>query len=131
VIEEHEHQMVRNVFRLDDRQIGSMMIPRAEIAWLDDRRCRCPRTWRTAHRPSNGHARYPVCRGGLDDVVGVIHAQQLLLHRCARRQARPDRAPGATGVVPETLSGMELLEHFRLRRRTWCSWSTSTARCRA
>jgi putative hemolysin len=30
-----EHQMVRNVFRLDDRQIGSMMIPRAEIAWLD------------------------------------------------------------------------------------------------
>ena len=27
VIEEHEHQMVRNVFRLDERQIGSMMIP--------------------------------------------------------------------------------------------------------
>ena len=27
--------MVRNVFRLDDRQIGSMMIPRAEISWLD------------------------------------------------------------------------------------------------
>ena len=31
VIEEQEHQMVRNVFRLDDRQIGSMMMPRAEI----------------------------------------------------------------------------------------------------
>ena len=27
--------MVRNVFRLDDRQVGSMMIPRAEIVWLD------------------------------------------------------------------------------------------------
>ena len=35
VIEEQEHQMVRNVFRLDDRQIGSMMIPRAEIVWID------------------------------------------------------------------------------------------------
>ena len=35
VIEQHEHQMVRNVFRLDERQVGSMMIPRAEIAWLD------------------------------------------------------------------------------------------------
>jgi putative hemolysin len=35
VIEAQEHQMVRNVFRLDDRQIGSMMIPRAEITWLD------------------------------------------------------------------------------------------------
>ena len=30
VIEEHEHQMVRNVFRLDERQIGSMMIPHTE-----------------------------------------------------------------------------------------------------
>ncbi len=29
VIEAQEHQMVRNVFRLDERQIGSMMIPRA------------------------------------------------------------------------------------------------------
>jgi putative hemolysin len=31
VIEAQEHQMVRNVFRLDDRNVGSMMIPRAEI----------------------------------------------------------------------------------------------------
>ena len=35
VIEAHEHQMVRNVFRLDDRQVGSMMIPRGEIVWLE------------------------------------------------------------------------------------------------
>ena len=35
VIEAQEHQMVRNVFRLDDRQVGSMMIPRAEIVWLE------------------------------------------------------------------------------------------------
>ena len=27
--------MVRNVFHLDERQIGSMMIPRADIIWLD------------------------------------------------------------------------------------------------
>ena len=40
VIEEHEHQMVRNVFRLDDRQITSMMVPRGDIVWLDaDRPC--------------------------------------------------------------------------------------------
>ncbi|MDO8889812.1 MAG: CNNM domain-containing protein, partial [Hydrogenophaga sp.] len=29
VIETHEHTMVRNVFRLDDRQIGSLMVPRS------------------------------------------------------------------------------------------------------
>ena len=35
VIERQEHEMVRNVFRLDDRQIGSLMIPRADIVYLD------------------------------------------------------------------------------------------------
>jgi CBS domain containing-hemolysin-like protein len=35
VIEQHEHQMVRNVFRLDDRPLTSMMVPRSDIEWLD------------------------------------------------------------------------------------------------
>jgi putative hemolysin len=63
VIEAHEHQMVRNVFRLDERQIGSMMIPRAEIAWLDAAE---PIEAALAIIGSHEHSRYPVCRGGLD-----------------------------------------------------------------
>jgi putative hemolysin len=35
VIESHEHTMVRNVFRLDDRQIGSLMVPRSDVVVLD------------------------------------------------------------------------------------------------
>ena len=35
VIEQHEHQMVRNVFHLDDRPLTSMMVPRSDIDWLD------------------------------------------------------------------------------------------------
>ncbi|WP_228292385.1 hemolysin family protein [Candidatus Thiothrix anitrata] len=35
VIEEQEHQMVRNVFRLDDRQIASFMVPRNDVVFLD------------------------------------------------------------------------------------------------
>ena len=35
VIERTEHAMVRNVFRLDDRQLGSLMVPRGDIVFLD------------------------------------------------------------------------------------------------
>jgi len=35
LIEEHEHQMVRNVFHLDDRSLTSMMTARTDITWLD------------------------------------------------------------------------------------------------
>ena len=110
VIEAHEHQMVRNVFRLDERQIGSMMIPRSDIAWLD---IEVPMSENLATIAEHGFSRYPVCRGGLDDVVGVITAQQLL-HQLTR-QSHNDLTEGLQPAVfvPETLSGMELLEHFR------------------
>jgi len=110
VIEAQEHQMVRNVFRLDERQIGSMMIPRAEITWLDQH---APLPELLAQMTENGHSRYPVCRDGLDDVVGVIQAQDLLVP--LSRGEVPDLAAlmQPPVFVPETLSGMELLDHFR------------------
>ena len=110
VIEAQEHQMVRNVFRLDDRQVGSMMIPRAEIVWLDVGATAEDLLRTISH---DEHSRYPVCRGGLDDVIGVITAQSLL------QQVMQGNAVSLTDklqpsvFVPETLSGMELLEHFR------------------
>ena len=115
--------MVRNVFRLDERQIGSMMIPRAEIVWLDadaplDEVLR-------ADRRRSEHSRYPVCRGGLDDVLGVHLGAAPAAAAGARRSRRSlTECLQPPVFVPETLSGMELLEHFRassaaarLRRR--------------
>jgi len=112
IIEAHEHQMVRNVFLLDDRQLISIMVPRADIQWLDaddSIEHAVPKAW------SVGHSWYPVCRGGLDDVVGVIHLPRLLA-------LREEGAAGTIGehalmatFVPETLTGMELLEQFRER----------------
>ena len=110
VIEAHEHQMVRNVFRLDERQIGSMMIPRSDIAWLNIEASMADNLATITH---HGYSRYPVCRGGLDDVVGVISAQQLLSQLTQNQQAELSQGLQAAVFVPETLSGMELLEHFR------------------
>lgn len=110
VIEAQEHQMVRNVFRLDDRQVGSMMIPRAEIAWLDVGASRDEVLRLTS---SAEHSRYPVCRGGLEDVQGVISAQRLLQQLMEGRELSLTEGLEAPVFVPETLSGMELLDHFK------------------
>ncbi len=111
VIEAQEHQMVRNVFRLDDRQVGSMMIPRGEIVWLEATSTAADvlRVVREAE-----HSRYPVCRGGLDDVLGVISAQKLLEQSIEGHAVAVDLNLTSPVFVPETLSGMELLEHFRV-----------------
>jgi putative hemolysin len=113
VIEAQEHQMVRNVFRLDDRQIGSMMIPRAEIVWLD---VADPMATLLQCIADSGHTRFPVCRGSLDDVQGVLRLASLLqpLARGDKLVLSDHMVPPV--FVPETLSGMELLEQFRASR---------------
>ena len=110
VIEAHEHQMVRNVFRLDDRPVGSMMIPRNEIVWLD---AAAPREELLRVVTDAEHSRYPVCRGGLDDVLGIVSAQSLLQQSLRGAEVVLTDHLQAAVFVPETLSGMELLEHFR------------------
>ncbi len=110
VIEAQEHQMVRNVFRLDDRQIGSMMIPRAEIEWLD-----LQATVDDVSKllEKTAHSRWPVCRGSLDEVVGVVSTNILLIQMMRGEALDLTVGLNAPVFVPETLSGMELLEHFR------------------
>ncbi len=110
VIEAQEHQMVRNVFRLDERQIGSMMIPRIDIVWLD---ATAPFDQMLQRMAETGRSRYPVCRGSLDDVIGVVSAHTLL--PLLAHGETPDLAAhiSAPVFVPETLTGMELLEHFK------------------
>jgi putative hemolysin len=110
VIEAQEHQMVRNVFRLDDRQIGSMMIPRAEIAWID---VEATIDDVLAILSENGHSRYPVCRGGLDEVLGVLLVQRLVPAMVHAQSFDVATLLVPPVFVPETLSGMELLEHLR------------------
>jgi putative hemolysin len=112
LIEEHEHQMVRNVFLLDDRQLTSIMVRHGDIEWLDADAsvdAAVQSAWTT------GHSWYPVCRGGLDNVVGVIHLPHLLSLQ-AQGLNDPIRQHALPAVfVPETLTGMELLEQFRIR----------------
>lgn len=110
VIEQQEREMVRNVFRLDDRQIGSLMIPRADITYLDTE---APLEENLRWVTDSEHSRFPVCRGGLHEVIGIVNAKQLL--RQTLKGGRPDLAALAQPAifVPESLTGMDLLEHFR------------------
>ena len=50
VIEEHEKDMVRNVFRLDDSQLGSLMVPRGDLVYLD-----ATKPWPENHRIIESH----------------------------------------------------------------------------
>jgi putative hemolysin len=110
VIEDQERQMLRNVFRLDDRQMSSLMVPRADIAYLD---IALPLADNLKIVSESPHSRFPVCRGGLQDVLGVV-STKLMLSQHLRGETTDLQAHLTQPLyVPETLNGMELLEQFK------------------
>jgi putative hemolysin len=125
LIEEQEHQMVQNVFLLDDRLLTSLMLPRSDIEWLDASDSVAQAFDKAG---TTGHSWYPVCRGSLDDVVGVVNVAKLLALRGQLQPGLDEGSSAAPSVadrignhaipavfVPETLTGMELIEQFRAR----------------
>lgn len=110
VIEKQEHEMVRNVFRLDDRQIASLMTPRSEIIYLDLNQ---PFESSLEQLLNSDHSRFPVCRGGIDDMAGVISAKKLLKHMLKGNATELSEQLLPCVYVPESLTGMKLLEQFR------------------
>ncbi|MDF3833957.1 hemolysin family protein [Cupriavidus basilensis] len=110
VIEQHEHTMVRNVFRLDDRQLTSLMVPRGDVVCLD---VEVPLEENLRRIEESDHSRFPVVRGGMHDMLGVVSARQLLARRLRGEPTDLTAVLQTPVFVPESVTGMELLENFR------------------
>jgi len=109
-IEAQERAMVRNVFRLDDRLVESLMTPRADIVFLDTT---LPLEENLRRVADSDHARFPVCRGGLDEVLGILNARHLLDALLAGAPPSLTTSLQPAAFMPEHLSGLDLLEQFR------------------
>ena len=110
VIEESERDMVRNVFRLDDRLVGSLMTPRSDIEWLDLQDSREENFRKVL---ASARSRLVVADGSLSDILGICTTRSLL--QKFFEGGEPDFMNNLTPAhyVPETLTGMEILEQFK------------------
>lgn len=110
VIDPHEHEMARNVFRLDDRAVVSLMIPRLELVYLD---VDDPIEANLEKVQTSDHSRFPVCAGGWEEVLGMA-STKMLLGQTLRGESIDLRANLQPIVfVPETMNGTDLLASFR------------------
>jgi len=111
VIDEQEHSLVQNVFDLDGRPLASLMLPRADVAWLAKD---MPLEASLRMAAEAGHSWYPVCDDDWTRTLGIVSVSQLLL----RQQAGGHQAAWGdliqnVSFVPETLNAMLLLNQFK------------------
>ena len=75
VFDPAEREMLEGVLRLADRSVRTIMTPRPDVVWLDiDDKPEDIRREITA----SGRSRFPVSRGDLDEIVGIVHSKDLL-----------------------------------------------------
>lgn len=109
-IEQYEHTMVRNVFRLDERSISSLMVPRSEIIYLDIALPLADNYQRVMQSP---HSRFPVCDRHMDTLLGVINSKELLAQAITSEIVDLSALAQPCNFVPQSLTGMELVNYFR------------------
>ncbi|WP_082158744.1 hemolysin family protein [Chromobacterium sp. LK11] len=113
VFDRAEQELVTNIFRLDNRKVAAAMTPRKDIVALD-----LDDAPEVNHRLLQSHHfnHFPVCRGGVEQIVGVLHAKRVLDRVLAGQ--RPDVAAELSQplYVPAKITLMQLLEQFKQSR---------------
>ncbi len=72
---DEERNMVSGVLTLSDRNVHSVMTPRTEVSWINLEADPAELREQIAREP---HSFFPVCRGTLDEVVGIGRAKELI-----------------------------------------------------
>jgi len=113
VFVEAEQEMIDRVFKLADRSIEALMTPRRDIVWLDIN----AESERVRLRIVDSHySRFPVCRGNLDNLLGVVKSKDLLSRCVSSEPLDLQTALKQPLFVPESTSAMQVLEMFKAAR---------------
>ena len=110
VIEPAEKEMLDRVMRLADRPVGSIMTPRPDVIWLDADEPLDVWRQRMTEAP---HSRFPVARGSLDEMLGVLDTRRVLGKLLAGEPFDPLSAVVPVPVVHEGIRAPRILEMFK------------------
>ena len=113
VLEEQEEQMLHRVFDFADLKAGQAMVPRTELVVI------AAETSGNAlleHISRGGYSIFPVYRTDLDNVVGILHAIDVIKAMASgRKDVSAAEVAREALTVPESMPADDLLATFRRR----------------
>lgn len=113
LFEKTEHDIVARALRLDDQRVGALMTPRMDVHFIN---LEDPLEKNLMTIADSSYNRFPVCKGDLSHIVGVIHAGSLFEQTIRGQQVDISAAIKPPLFVPETISAMQLLETLKKNR---------------
>lgn len=108
--DEVEQDIVQRVFRLGDRRVSSLMTPRLDIMWLDLDDSSDVNRQKILN---SSHTRFPVCQGGIDNVLGVLQINTVLTQCLVGNPIDITNSLQQPVFVPESTRALKILELFK------------------
>lgn len=110
---DEERYMINGVLTLASRSLRTIMTPRGEISWVD---ASLSVDEIREQLLSSPHSLFPVCRGELDEIIGIVRAKEMLVALEAGEDVAAIAAGSPAIIVPETLDPINLLGVLRRAR---------------
>ncbi|WP_343126376.1 TerC family protein [Buchnera aphidicola] len=107
---DEEKYMLTSVLMLADRSIRSIMTPRREISWINLNHSNNDIKHQLLDTP---HNLFPVCKGELDEIIGVVRAKEFLneIYKNSNLYTFSQKTPPI--IIPDTLDPIKLLRVLR------------------
>jgi putative hemolysin len=110
VIPRAQEELLHNVFEFVDREVRDIMVPAPDVDWLDGELTPEAALESVLEVP---HERYPVARGSLDRLVGIVHVRDLIAASRRGSPAPVGELARPAMIVPPTKDLGALLREMR------------------
>jgi len=108
-LEEGHAQLIQKALKFDVLDAADIMVHRMDIKWVD---IEAPLAETIAELKQYHHSRVPVCRGDIDDVVGVLYLQDLMT-QWGSADFSLESILRPVELIPETLDLSRIVERMR------------------
>jgi len=108
-----ERRLLRNILRLHSITAADVMVPRADIVAVEIE-TPLPRVIELVKQ--QGHSRFPVYRGTLDEIVGMVHIKDLIAHWSQRRGFAIEKVLRKVLFAAPSMRVLDLLKEMRITR---------------
>ena len=113
VLEPGERAMISGVLRLGDRPVRAVMTPRHEVDTIDLSEDRAEIRARIA---GSRHSRFPVYREEPEEIIGVVHAKDLLDAFMRGEDPEIEKYVQPAPVIPDTADALDAVEIIKSSR---------------
>jgi len=115
-LEQAEEEMLYKVFDFASKEVSAVMVPRPEVVGIS---ADMPPDEALRAVVDSPFTRYPVYRGTLDDIVGILHVRDLFgaMHDVGIASVELESIVRPAYVVPETKDLAALLADFRREKQ--------------